>query len=92
MTENRSPNPEVADEIRRQHERRQEEIVTLLRRRAPDRSGRGCFCCGLILEDIEKNGKLTGYPLDAMGSGTFPVAGKRRHLELELMSLDKRRS
>jgi hypothetical protein len=42
-----------------------------------------CFLCRLISEDLDKNGKLTGYPLDWGGSGTFPVEGKIRHLKLE---------
>jgi len=46
-----------------------------------------CFLCRLISEDIDKNGKLTGHPLDWGGSGTFPVEGKIRHLKLEGISL-----
>lgn len=42
-----------------------------------------CFLCRLIKEDIHKNGKLTGYPLDWGGTGTFPVEGKIIHLKLE---------
>ncbi len=49
-----------------------------------------CFLCGWILEDLAKNGKLTGHPLDAMGAGIFPVDGKRGHLALEAMSVDSR--
>ena len=49
-----------------------------------------CFLCRLILEDLRKNGKLTGYPLDSTGAGTFPVDGKKKHLALEVMSVDNR--
>ncbi len=49
-----------------------------------------CFLCKWIREDLDANGKLTGYPLDAMGGGTFAADGKRRHLELERMSLENR--
>jgi hypothetical protein len=45
--------------------------------------GVGCFLCGLILEDLGKNKKLTGYPLDSTGGGTFPRAGKVAHIKLE---------
>ena len=42
-----------------------------------------CFMCRWIQEDIRKNGKMTGYPLDFTGAGTFPVEGKVNHLVLE---------
>jgi hypothetical protein len=45
-----------------------------------------CFLCKWILEDLEANQKLTGYPKDAMGAGIFPVNGKLIHVILELGS------
>lgn len=58
------------------------EVTQALRLKLTER-GPGCFMCRWILEDIELNGKLTGYPLDSGGGGEFPVPGKIRHLELE---------
>ena len=46
----------------------------------------GCFLCRFILEDQEKNGKLTGYPLDGDGKGIFPVDAKMIHIQLEKRS------
>lgn len=43
---------------------------------------KGCFLCRFILEDIEKNKKLTGYPLESDGKGQFPVEAKIRHIEI----------
>lgn len=45
---------------------------------------RSCFLCRFIVEDLEKNGKLTGYPKDWAGGGTFPIEGKLIHVLLEL--------
>lgn len=45
---------------------------------------RSCFLCRYIVEDLEKNGKLTGYPKDWASSGLFPVEGKLIHVILEL--------
>ena len=42
-----------------------------------------CFLCKFISEDLDKNGKLTGYPLSWGGDATFPVDGKMKHLKLE---------
>lgn len=42
-----------------------------------------CFLCRWILEDVKKNGKLTGYPMDYNDQPEFPVTGKICHLELE---------
>ena len=42
-----------------------------------------CFLCAWILKDLEKNGKLTNYPLDYNGSSIFPRTGKESHLKLE---------
>ena len=63
-------------------------MLAALRKRIPDEQGVGCFLCRLFVEDFEKNGKLTDHPYDANGKGLFPVAGKTRHLQLELISLD----
>ena len=49
-----------------------------------------CFMCRWILTDLVEHGKLTGYPLDSMGAGTFPIQGKIRHLELEKKSIENR--
>jgi hypothetical protein len=54
------------------------ELVGILSEKAPK-----CFCCKWILEDLQTNRKLTGYPKDFLGSDVYPVEGKRRHLELE---------
>lgn len=40
-----------------------------------------CYLCKWILEDLEKNGKATAYPLDWERNGLFPVDGKRYHLQ-----------
>lgn len=42
-----------------------------------------CFLCAWTLKDLEKNGKLTNYPLDYNGSSIFPRTGKESHLKLE---------
>ena len=42
-----------------------------------------CFMCRWIVEDFEKNGKLTGHPNDFMDAGTFPRSGKESHAKLE---------
>jgi hypothetical protein len=55
-----------------------QETLKKLDARAPK-----CFLCANIAKDFRENGKLTGYPLDWGGSGTFPVEGKIRHLKLE---------
>lgn len=51
-----------------------------------------CFLCRWILEDLTRNGKLTGHPTDAMGVGIFPPDGKRQHIILEARSIDNRTS
>lgn len=42
-----------------------------------------CFLCAWTLKDLEKNGKLTNWPLDYNGSPIFPRTGKESHLKLE---------
>lgn len=55
-----------------------------LRGRVPrDADSPGCFLCRLILEDLEANGKLTGYPNDYNRDGIFPVKSKLAHIEIE---------
>ncbi len=49
-----------------------------------------CFLCRWILQDVQENGKLTGYPLDHAGGTQFPVTGKLKHIELESQALDNR--
>ncbi len=55
----------------------------LLDRVPKTEDGPGCFLCKWILEDIAKNGKLTGYPKDYGGQSIFPDSGKEKHLALE---------
>lgn len=61
----------------------EDEALKLLRRNQST-----CFLCKWILEDLLANGKLTGYPIDGNGAGTFPVDAKRKHLTLEAKSVD----
>lgn len=70
----------------RKKEADQSRIIGLLRKRATDASGKGCFLCRLIVEDFDQNGKLTDHPKDAMGKGLFPYNGKTTHIRLELAS------
>jgi len=49
-----------------------------------------CFMCKWIREDLDANGKLTGYPLDAMSAATFPIDGKLKHLKLEEDAIQNR--
>lgn len=43
-----------------------------------------CFVCRWIVEDYEKNGKLTGHPNDYMSGGIFPRESKEKHVQLEI--------
>jgi hypothetical protein len=62
-----------------------ETLRRFLKLRSPVGDGSGCAPnCKWILEDLEKNGRLTGYPSNAMGGGTYPVEGKILHLAVEL--------
>lgn len=56
-----------------------------LRSRVPDGpNGSGCAPnCTHILEDLETNGKFTGWPRDGFGGGTYPIESKLIHLILE---------
>ncbi len=45
---------------------------------------RSCVLCRFIAEDLIRNGRLTGYPLDWAMSGTFPIEGKLIHVILEI--------
>jgi hypothetical protein len=45
---------------------------------------RSCILCRFIAEDLIRNGRLTGYPLDWAMSGTFPIEGKLIHVILEV--------
>jgi hypothetical protein len=58
-----------------------------LRSRAPkDGDSPGCVPnCKWILDDLERNGKLTGYPLDSVGLPIYPIDSKLLHLHLELI-------
>jgi hypothetical protein len=68
----------------------QRKIIERLRVLAPDASGIGCFLCGWIVQDYDKNGTLTDYPKDTVGAGVFPYLGKRAHISIELKALDAR--
>jgi hypothetical protein len=60
-------------------------LRNFLRGRVPVGDGPGCApACSWILEDLELNGRLTGWPLDAMNSPQYPVEGKLLHLATEL--------
>ena len=61
-------------------------LKAFLRGRIPvDENSPGCApCCKWILEDLELNGRLTGWPYDSMNSPQFPIAGKVLHLASEL--------
>jgi hypothetical protein len=49
----------------------------------------GCFLCKYILEDLQRNGKLTDYPKNAnLEKPLFPEAAKVWHLKLEEIPLD----
>ena len=56
-----------------------------LKSRVPDgQDSVGCAPnCRLILEDLETNGKFTGWPRDAFGGATYPIESKLIHLILE---------
>lgn len=63
-----------------------EKLLETLKKKSPGKGGRGCFQCKLILEDLKKNGKLTGYPFDFNGAPVFPKEGKLAHLRVEGLS------
>lgn len=57
-----------------------------LRSRVPKGDGPGCSPnCKWILDDLEANGKLTGYPWDFNGVSDYPVSAKILHLYAELI-------
>jgi len=49
-----------------------------------------CWLCDWILKDLEKNGKLTGWPYDFNDKSNFPPESKILHLEVERISVDNR--
>jgi hypothetical protein len=61
------------------------EIRALVSRMEPT-----CWLCKWIREDLDTNGKLTGYPFDYNGGATFPVDGKLKHLRLEESAIENR--
>ncbi len=63
-------------------------ILSAIRARATSPEGAGCFLCSWIVEDFEKNGKLSDYPYDSNGKGIFPYLGKVAHIRLEKPALD----
>lgn len=66
------------------HKKKQREwIVSELRKKAPNEKGIGCFLCKWIVEDLDRGGPLTGWPIDFNGSAIFPRAGKLEHIRLE---------
>lgn len=64
-----------------------EERLNVLKDRLIDRApknGVGCFLCGWILQDLQKNGRLTDHPgKNIDGSVLFPQGSKVLHLMLE---------
>lgn len=63
-------------------------LRTFLKSRVPVGGGPGCAPnCKLILEDLEKHGKLTDYPKDYNGASIYPVEGKILHLFVELVGV-----
>jgi len=50
-----------------------------LERKAPS-----CFLCLWTLNDIRREGRLTGWPFDSFGKSDFPVSAKLSHAILEL--------
>lgn len=69
---------DVSLEVERARAERRAAILKRLAERAPL-----CFLCKWILEDLQKNGALTGYPSDFVGQPVFPRQGKVAHLQLE---------
>jgi hypothetical protein len=65
---------------------RSEALRRFLEVRAPSTGDVGCLLsCKWIKDDLKSNGKLTGWPLDSLGTGLYPREGKIRHLYLELV-------
>lgn len=64
-----------------------EVLRDFLRSRTPaDENSPGCAPnCSWILEDLERNGKLTGHPKDSNGQPVYPLGAKIMHLHLELI-------
>lgn len=61
-----------------------EALKEALRKRVPkDEDSPGCQLCRMILDDLEKNGHLTGAPHDYANYPIFPKKGKLDHLKLE---------
>lgn len=62
-------------------------LRAFLRSRVPNGpDGTGCAPnCKWILDDLEANGKLTGYPKDYNGVSDYPVSAKILHLYAELI-------
>lgn len=72
-------------EVLRQVEQ-SETFREFLRSKVPNGpDGSGCAPnCKWILEDLELNGKLTGWPLDSFGKPEYPIDAKLIHVILEL--------
>jgi hypothetical protein len=61
-----------------------EALVLSLQGRVPNEEGNGCILCARILEDLQKNSKLTGGLLrDLFGQPQMPRQGQLNHIELE---------
>lgn len=57
-----------------------------LESRIPKNGGPGCSPnCFWIWEDLQKHGKLTGYPLDYNDQPDYPIDSKIKHLHVELV-------
>jgi hypothetical protein len=81
-----TPIPRVVESVPLEPEKPQRDIEITFSERTRDflvLRAANCFLCAWILKDLEKNGKLTNYPLDYSGSPVFLAAGKKSHLKLE---------
>lgn len=60
-------------------------LKSCLASRVPDAQDVGCILCKFILDDLEKNGRLTNKHPEPCFDGTpvFPVTGKLKHLQIE---------
>lgn len=59
------------------------ETLAMIERRKVNEKGVGCQLCTFIVEDLAKNGFITGYPQDSLGAPQFPVEAKLQHIRIE---------
>jgi hypothetical protein len=79
-----------SSDLKEKTDRHQEVTLTEDTKKLIRRNRTKCFLCRMIITDIKKNGKLTGYPEDFSGKGTFPVEGKMSHVKKEKEAEKKR--